>query len=246
MDLSIGYKMPESTLKSLEFEYLNEIAAYMLHALAESQSMGKLLFAFKNVRNMEKFLEENAAPPGGRQPLLTRETMAYAISLSVSCVCLHSNDEILKGRASAAYERAMSDLEQMPDSMWHSLLHDVLVQYVTLVTNPEGPAPSVPTLTRQEIIQRDNARKQARAAAIAAATAANDGSGDADSDAQADANAGAEAEPAAEGDANAEAEAATEGEAAEPAAAKAAGGGRKPKLPAAAAAEVTGKRGSRR
>ena len=164
----------------------------MLHALAESQSMGKLLFAFKNVRNMEKFLEENAAPPGGRQPLLTRETMAYAISLSVSCVCLHSNDEILKGRASAAYERAMSDLEQMPDSMWHSLLHDVLVQYVTLVTNPEGPAPSVPTLTRQEIIQRDNARKQARAAAIAAATAANDGSGDADSDAQA--NAGAEAE----------------------------------------------------
>jgi hypothetical protein len=58
MDLSIGYKMPESTLKSLEFEYLNEIAAYMLHALAESQSMGKLLYAFKNVRNMEKFLEE--------------------------------------------------------------------------------------------------------------------------------------------------------------------------------------------
>ena len=176
--------MPASTLKSLEFEYLNEIAAYMLHALAESQSMGKLLFAFKNVRNMEKFLEENAAPPGGRQPLLTRETMAYAISLSVSCLCLHSHDEILKGRASAAYERAMSDLEQMPDSMWHSVLHDVLVQYVTLVTNPEGPAPSVPTLTRQEIIQRDNARKEARAAAIAAATAANDGSGDADSDAQ--------------------------------------------------------------
>ena len=170
--------------------------------------------------------------------------MAYTISLSVSCVCLHSNDEILKGRASAAYERAMSDLEQMPDSMWHSLLHDVLVQYVTLVTNPEGPAPSVPTLTRQEIIQRDNARKQARAAAIAAATAANDGSGDADSDAQADANAKAEAE----GDANAEAEAeaATEDDAAEPAAAKASGGGRKPKQPAAAAAEVTGKRGSRR
>jgi hypothetical protein len=114
MDLSVAYNMPESTLRSLEFEYMNEIAAYMLHALAESQSMGKLLFAFRNVRNMEKFLEENAAPPGGRQPLLTRETMAYAISLSVSCVCLHSNNEILKGRASAAYERAMSDLEQMP------------------------------------------------------------------------------------------------------------------------------------
>jgi hypothetical protein len=216
----------------------------MLHALAESQSMGKLLFAFKNVRNMEIFLEENAAPPGGRQPLLTRETMAYAISLSVSCVCLHSHDEILKGRASAAYERAMFDLERMPDSMWHSLLHDVLVQYVTLVTNPEGPAPSVPTLTRPEIIERDNARKQARAAAIAAAAAANDGSGDADSDAQVDTNAEAEAEAATEGDANAEAEAATEGQAAQPAAAKASGRGRKPKPPAAAAEEKTAKRGS--
>ena len=64
--------MPESTLKSLQFEYLNEIAAYMLHTLAESQSMVKLLFAFKNVRNMEKFLEENANPPGGTQPILTR------------------------------------------------------------------------------------------------------------------------------------------------------------------------------
>ncbi len=116
-------------MESLEFEYLKEIAAYMLHALAESQSMGKLLYAFKNVRNMdsEKFQEENAAPPGGRQPLLTRETMAYAISLSVSCVCLHSNDEILKGRASAAYERAMSDLENMTNASWHSLLQDVLV-----------------------------------------------------------------------------------------------------------------------
>ncbi len=56
MDLSVAYNMPAGTLQSLEFEYLNEIAAYMLHALAESQSMGKLLFAFGNVRNMEKFL----------------------------------------------------------------------------------------------------------------------------------------------------------------------------------------------
>ncbi len=84
---------------------MNGIAAYMLHALAKSQSMGKLLYAFKNVRNMEQFLEENADPSGGSQPLLTCETMAYAISLFVGCVCLHSNDKILKSRASAAYAR---------------------------------------------------------------------------------------------------------------------------------------------
>jgi hypothetical protein len=79
----------------------------MLHALAESQSMVKLLYAFKNVRNMEKFLEVNAHAPDGTQPILTRETMVYAISLSISCICLHANSNILKGRASAAYERAM-------------------------------------------------------------------------------------------------------------------------------------------
>ncbi len=64
---------------------------------------------------MEKFLEENAHAPDGTQPILTRETMAYAISLSISCECLHANNNILKGRASAAYERAMSDLECTSD-----------------------------------------------------------------------------------------------------------------------------------
>jgi hypothetical protein len=49
-------------MESIQLEYLNLIAAYMLHALIESQSMG---IAFKNVRNMEKFLEENAYAPDG-------------------------------------------------------------------------------------------------------------------------------------------------------------------------------------
>jgi hypothetical protein len=36
--------------------------------------MGKLLYAFKNVRNMEKFLEDNSHARDGTQPILTRET----------------------------------------------------------------------------------------------------------------------------------------------------------------------------
>ncbi len=99
--------MEEGTLESIQIKNLNLIAAYMLHALTESQSMGKLLYAFKNVRNMEKFLEINAHAHDGTQLILTRETMAYAISLSISCVCLHTNNNILKGRASSAYKRAM-------------------------------------------------------------------------------------------------------------------------------------------
>ncbi len=58
MDLSIAYNMADDTmrrLRSLSFKYLNFIAAYMLHVLAESQSMGKRAHTFKNVRNMERF-----------------------------------------------------------------------------------------------------------------------------------------------------------------------------------------------
>ncbi len=111
IDLSLGYSTEEGALEALQsvqLEYLYLIAAYMLHALAESQSMGKHLHAFKNVRNMETFLQNNAAPTDETLPILTRETMSYAILLSIRCVCLHANDSIMKGRTSAAYEWAMA------------------------------------------------------------------------------------------------------------------------------------------
>ena len=212
-------------MESIQFEYLNLIAAYMLHALAQSQSMGKLLYAFKNVGNMDKFLEENARAPDGNPPILTRQTMAYAIPLSISCVCLHANEDILKGRASAAYERAMTDFESMTDATWHSLLRDVLIRYVTLLTNPEGPAPSVPTLTRQEIIQRDNARKEARAASAAAAAAAAESGGDSGGGGGGDGDGDGDGDDAASAHGD-------EDEAAPPAAAKAASGAAEGKPPA--------------
>ncbi len=78
----------------------------------------------------------------------------------------------------------MSDLESMSDDTWHTLLQNVLVElleYITLLTNLEGPAPSAPTLTRKEIIKHDTARKEARAATIAAAAAAGGGDSGGDS-----------------------------------------------------------------
>ncbi len=67
----------------------------------------------------------------------------------------------------------MSDLECTSDDMWPTLLLDVL-EYVTLLTNLEleGSAPSVPTLTRKEIIEHATTRKESRAAAKAAGGAA--------------------------------------------------------------------------
>jgi hypothetical protein len=61
MVLSLANNMEAGAMDSIQF--LNLISAYMLHALAESQSMGKRLHTFKNVRNMDSFLEDNAAPP---------------------------------------------------------------------------------------------------------------------------------------------------------------------------------------
>ncbi len=71
-------------MQTIPSEPLNLIAAYMLHALAWTQSMGKLFYTFKNVRNMDKFLHENTAPSGVTQPIITCETMSYAVSLSIS------------------------------------------------------------------------------------------------------------------------------------------------------------------
>jgi hypothetical protein len=79
--------------------------------------------------------------------------------------------------AQASVKRAMADLEKMFDPSWHTLLRNLLVQYVTLLTNPEGPAQSAPTLTRKEILELDITRKEASAASTATAAAANAGGG---------------------------------------------------------------------
>ncbi len=68
-------------------------------------------------------------------------------------------------------------LENLSDPAWHSLLRHLLIEYVTLLTNPEGPAPSAPPLTRQEVLEHDAARQEARAAAAAAAAAGGGGGG---------------------------------------------------------------------
>ena len=68
-------------------------------------------------------------------------------------------------------------LENLSDPAWHTLLRHLLIKYVKLLTNSEGPAPSAPSLTRQEVLERDAVRQEARAAATAVAVAGGDGGG---------------------------------------------------------------------
>ncbi len=80
MDLNIAYNMVEGTMESIQLEYFNLFAEYMLHALAESQSMGKLLYAFKNVRKTFMRMTELSRSSPARQwrTLFCFPSVAYA------------------------------------------------------------------------------------------------------------------------------------------------------------------------
>ena len=78
-------------------------------------------------------------------------------------------------------------LNDMSDPEWHSLLRQLIIKYVTLLTNPEGTTPSAPSLKRQECLERDKASEEARAAtASAAGGGSGGGAGGGDGDGRGD------------------------------------------------------------
>jgi hypothetical protein len=60
-------------------------------------------------------------------------------------------------------------LNNMSDPEWHSLLTQLLTEYVTLLTNPEGTSLSTPLLKRQECLESDKASEEASTATASAA-----------------------------------------------------------------------------
>ena len=76
----------------------------------------------------------------------------------------------------------MTHLNDMSDPEWHSLLRQLLIEYVTLLTNPEGTSPSAPSLKRQECLERDKSSEEASAAASAAGGGGGGGAGGGDGD----------------------------------------------------------------
>ena len=145
-----------------EFDYLNLPSIYILSALATAQSMNKIWSAFKNVRKSESIMTKkfpslfgNAEMEGASDvPYITRHTMAYAISLTVSCIYYAINDESHKGRADEVYDKALRDLEQLSDDAFTDLLGRLLQYYVQNVVSPEPPGPGPHSLSRQQIADR--------------------------------------------------------------------------------------------
>ncbi len=61
----------------------------------------------------------------------------------LSCDFLQANTS--KGKASEAYERAMEHFNELDECYWHNLLWDLLIEYVTLLTNPDSTTLSTPS-----------------------------------------------------------------------------------------------------
>jgi hypothetical protein len=66
-------------------------------------------------------------------------------------------------------------LNDMSDPKWHSLLRQLLIKYVTLLTNPEGTSPSAPSLKRKKCLERDKSSEEACAATASAAGGGSNG-----------------------------------------------------------------------
>jgi len=216
------YKDP-AKFHDVEFEYMNMLAIYMLGALAASQSMGKVGFAFKNVKNSELIMSKRFPTLDGLAtehecvsgaPYITRQTLAYAISLSVSALFYAVNDESNTGRAEEVYDKALRDMEQLSDAKFDECLGGLLAFYVQRVTSPEPPGPGTMPMSRQEVVDSNRARgapSDARAANdynVALAVARADRADDAPADAPDPADVGNIAFATAEADITADATAA--------------------------------------
>ena len=170
------YKDP-AKFHDVEFEYMNLLAIYMLGALAASQSMAKVGFAYKTVKNSEVIMSKRFPTLHGLAtehecvsgaPYITRQTLAYAVSLSVSALFYAVNDESNTGRADEVYDKALRDMEQLSDAKFDECLGGLLQFYVQNVNSPEPPGPGTMPLSRQEVAVNNRARGDSNDAGAAA------------------------------------------------------------------------------
>ena len=71
----------------------------------------------------------------------------------------------------------MQHFNELDECDWHNLLQDLLIEYVTLLTNPDSTTLSTPSHKKQERLERDTPREDARTAPARAAPAPAAGEG---------------------------------------------------------------------
>ncbi len=85
---------------------------------------------FKNLKGLCSMLGKrfpalpDAEPPLEALPYITHQTVSYALSLFISCVCYAYNDTMIKGRPDQLYEKIIAGYSEQCCELRHRrLLH---------------------------------------------------------------------------------------------------------------------------
>ena len=111
-----------------EYTHMNMASMYILARVATSQCMGLVGSGFKNMKASRTMMARrftalpDADPPLDALPYITPQTLAYALSLVMSCVCYSVNDPMTKGRAAQVYEKILANYSKLSDKEFQNEL----------------------------------------------------------------------------------------------------------------------------
>jgi hypothetical protein len=146
--------MTPQEISARDYRNMNVVTAYLLSRLAASQSMGIIGAGFKSPKHAVAMLSKrfptvpDADVPLGSLPYITRQTVAYALSLVVSAVSYSRTCILTKGRAPMLYEKLYDELAKMTDDVFNEelllLIRSYLYNTTATEVEPAAPASAAP------------------------------------------------------------------------------------------------------
>jgi hypothetical protein len=111
-----------------EYTYLNMAAMYVLARVSASQCLGMIGSGFKNLKSARTMLARrfpalpDADPPLDALPYITPQTVAYALSLVMLCVCYSVADPMTKGRAAQLFKKILENYSKLSAKEYQDIL----------------------------------------------------------------------------------------------------------------------------
>ena len=146
--------MTPQEISARDYRNMNVVTAYLLSRLAASQSMGIIGVGFKSPKHAVAMLSKrfpavpDADVPLESLPYITRQTVAYALSLVVSAVSYSRTCILTKGRAPMLYEKLYDELAKMTDDVFNEelllLIRSYLYNTTATEVEPAAPASAAP------------------------------------------------------------------------------------------------------
>ena len=146
--------MTPKEISARDYRNMNVVTAYLLSRLAASQSMGIIGAGFKSPKHAVAMLSKrfpavpDADVPLGSLPYITRQTVAYALSLVVSAVSYSRTCILTKGRGPMLYEKLYDELAKMTDDVFNEelllLIRSYLYNTTATEVEPAAPASAAP------------------------------------------------------------------------------------------------------